>query len=201
MYLDISRDRFAPAKHFSAVLLQQGRVILDSDVTEQAAIWAHQTRTALADLLGPFAAPASAAGFQVTRTTASKLPDLTVSVGRAYVGGVLIEAEAGSGSGSQAVTYLTQPDGYVDPDADRLPEDSAYILYLRVWERSVTVVQDPGIREVALGLHGPDTTGRAQVVWQLAAWPVTDPEVWAEAAKQGAVTLPWGSLLQNGILA
>src|ERR1700761_123782 len=108
MYLDISRDRFDPAKHYSAVLLQQGRVILDSDVVEQAAIWAHQTRTALADLVGPFAAPSGAAGFQIQRTaTTSKLPDLTISAGRAYIGGVLVEVEAKSGG--QPGRYPTQP--------------------------------------------------------------------------------------------
>jgi hypothetical protein len=38
-------------------------------------------------------------------------------------------------------------------------------VYLDVWERHITCVEDPHIREVALG--GPDTTTRAQVVWQV----------------------------------
>jgi hypothetical protein len=39
------------------------------------------------------------------------------------------------------------------------------LVYLDVWERHITCVEDPHIREVALG--GPDTTTRAQVVWQV----------------------------------
>ena len=59
MYLDLSRVRFDAAKHYSAVLLQQGRVILDSDVTEQNAILEHYLRTVVADLIGrPRARPA-----------------------------------------------------------------------------------------------------------------------------------------------
>ena len=47
----------------------------------------------------------------------------------------------------------------------------------------MTFCQDPDIREVALGIHGPDTTGRLQVVWQIAFWPVTDEK----ATQDGAV--------------
>ena len=60
VYLDLSRVRFDAAKHYSAVLLQQGRVILDSDVTEQNAIMQHYLRTVVADLIGPAASPAGA---------------------------------------------------------------------------------------------------------------------------------------------
>ncbi len=165
MYLDLSRVRFDAAKHYSAVLLQQGRVVLDSDMAEQNAIMQHYLRTAIADIVGPAACPALAPGFDITATSTDNQADLAVSAGRIYVDGIL--AETGPGS----ATYLTQPDGYLDPDRDGLPADGAYLVYLRVWERSVTMVQDPDIREVALGIHGPDTTGRAQVVWQVAVWP------------------------------
>jgi Family of unknown function (DUF6519) len=173
VYLDLSRVRFDASKHYSAVLLQQGRVILDSDVTEQNAILQHYLRTVVADLIGPAASPAGAAGFALAPGSAG---DLTVSAGRMYVDGIL--AETGPGG----TTYLTQPDGYIDPDKDALPSAGPYILYLRAWERSVTFCQDPDIREVALGIHGPDTTGRLQVVWQIAFWPVTETNVTQEGA-------------------
>ncbi len=173
MYLDLSRVRFDAAKHYSAVLLQQGRVILDSDVTEQNAIMQHYLRTVVADLIGPAASPAGAAGFALAPGSTG---DLTVSAGRMYVDGILAE------TGPAGTTYLTQPDGYIDPDKDALPSAGPYILYLRVWERSVTFCQDPDIREVALGIHGPDTTGRLQVVWQIAFWPVAGTNVTQEGA-------------------
>jgi hypothetical protein len=42
---DFSRDSFDPVKHFSRVLQQQGRVQLDADWNEQAAILLHYLRT------------------------------------------------------------------------------------------------------------------------------------------------------------
>jgi Family of unknown function (DUF6519) len=59
-------------------------------------------------------------------------------------------------------TYLTQPDY---PVAAKLASNSTYLIYLDVWERLITYVEDDAIREVALG--GPDTTARAKVVWQV----------------------------------
>jgi hypothetical protein len=161
VYLDTSWDRFDPAKHYSAVLPLQGRVVLDSDAFEQAAIIRYYLRAAIADIVGP--ATAANGGFQISWPQDGGNTDLAVAPGRIYVGGILAEAVPG-------VTYLTQPDGYLDPSvsADQLPDNGPYVVYLRVYERSVTAIQDPGIREVALGIHGPDTAGRAQVVWQVA---------------------------------
>jgi hypothetical protein len=52
---------------------------------------------------------------------------------------------------------------------------SAYLVYLDVWERHITYLEDgrsedPNIREVALG--GPDTATRAKVVQQVKVLPV-----------------------------
>ncbi|HSX78097.1 MAG TPA: DUF6519 domain-containing protein, partial [Candidatus Saccharimonadia bacterium] len=63
-------------------------------------------------------------------------------------------------------TYLTQP-GYPVPDAMQLSAQT-YLVYLDVWERHITYLEDDGnisIREAAPG--GPDTATRAKVVWQV----------------------------------
>lgn len=52
MHADLSRDTFRPDRHYSAVLAQQGRVQLDADTNEQAAIQLHRARTTAADLIG-----------------------------------------------------------------------------------------------------------------------------------------------------
>jgi hypothetical protein len=45
-----------------------------------------------------------------------------------------------------------------------LPQ-APFLVYLDVWERSVSAVEDPEIREVALG--GPDTSARTQIMWRV----------------------------------
>src|SRR4051812_26162921 len=106
MHIDTSRSRFDAAKHYSGVLALQGRVTLDSDRNEQQDIWLHQLRTAITDMIGQAGVPRDAAGFAVDRTgpTGDQLPDLSLSAGRIYVDGILVENSA-------QTTYWTQPDG------------------------------------------------------------------------------------------
>ena len=47
---DFSRNTFDPGNHYSAVLMQQGRVQVDADWNEQAAIGLHYLRRLAADL-------------------------------------------------------------------------------------------------------------------------------------------------------
>jgi Family of unknown function (DUF6519) len=165
MYGDFSRLTFAPEKHFSSVLIQQGRVMLDADANEHSAIVLHRLRRLAHDLIGPYAGPAGAdANFQIGLDEPSPgEPTLTIANGRYYVRGLLCEADADA-------TFYGQPDAFFDPELSdhRLP-DPPYLVYLRVWERHITAVQDPSIRERALGDNGPDTAARSKVVWQVLA--------------------------------
>ncbi|MFE2725550.1 DUF6519 domain-containing protein [Kitasatospora sp. NPDC059327] len=166
---DFSRTTFDPRKHYSAVLAQQGRVQLDADFNEQGALLLHQLRTMVADVLGPAVAPAAGGGFAIGTVDGRKpQEDLTISAGRMYVDGILVENDL-------EATYWTQPDlrPRIGHSADELPQDEPFVLYLRVWERLITAVQDPAVREVALGIPGPDTAARVKTVWQVAAVAVT----------------------------
>jgi hypothetical protein len=61
------------------------------------------------------------------------------------------------------VDYLKQP---YYPDPDPLPDGSGpHLVYLDVWKREVTPLQDPRLLEPAL--DGIDTTTRWQTVWQV----------------------------------
>jgi hypothetical protein len=245
---DLTRDSFNPLRHFERVLMQQGRVQLDADWNEQAAILLHYLRTLAADLIGPQGGPADNYGFGVTPLplTPQVHNDFQIGLGRYYVDGVLCEAQSRavgfvvSANNTSVIqvdkwtldgipfqsnqyvevfddvripnisptfpptvvqisgadqahlsltlqgaptfgtphapkvrriyTYLTQPD-YPVPDAAKLASNSSYLIYLDVWERLITYVEDDAIREVALG--GPDTAARAKVVWQVKAVPGT----------------------------
>lgn len=158
-----SRDTFHVSKHFSRVLSQMGRVQLDADTNEQTAILLHLLRSLARNLIGPHGGPADHAGFSLTDHT--KL-GLVIRQGKYYVEGILIENKAD-------VPYLDQPDYPVpvdDPLRVALRESDTghdFWVYLDVWERHITWVEDDDIREKALG--GPDTCTRAKVVWQVKA--------------------------------
>ncbi len=164
MYGDFSRLTFAPEKHFSAVLVQQGRVTLDADANEHAAILLRLLRRLAVDLIGPYAGPEGPdANFLVTLqdVEGDKVP--AIAKGHYYVQGLLCEAD-------DDATYYEQPDAFLDPElADDVLPDPPYLLYLKVWERYITAVEDPSIRERALGDNGPDTAARSKVVWQVLA--------------------------------
>jgi predicted flap endonuclease-1-like 5' DNA nuclease len=68
-------------------------------------------------------------------------------------------------------TYITQPDL---PGAALPTADGTYFAYLHVWQRHLTWLDDPQIRETALG--GPDTATRTKTVWQVELLPVGDVE-------------------------
>ena len=53
MHADLSRWTFDAGQAYRAVLLQQGRVMLDADVNEQAEITAYHDEARAADLVGP----------------------------------------------------------------------------------------------------------------------------------------------------
>src|SRR4051794_41188028 len=164
MYGDFSRLTFAPEKNFSSVLIQQGRVMLDADANEHTAILLHNQRQLIVDVVGPYGGPAlpGDGNFTVSLTDDGGSPGPGISPGHYYVEGLLCE-------GHEATTYYEQPDAFLDEELadDKLPENGPFLAYLKVWERHITAVEDPSIREQALGDTGPDTAARTKVVWQV----------------------------------
>lgn len=173
---DFTRDTFDPAKHFSRVLMQQGRVTLDADLNEQAAISLRYLRTLARDIIGPYAAPAGKdanghdlGGFKLTMPDPPD-PKGLFSIGKGcyYVDGILVEND------TEHCTYKNQPD-YDPPAGDPLlqaqqKDVDEFLIYLDVWERHITAVEDDSIGERALG--DADTCTRAKVVWQVKALPL-----------------------------
>ena len=77
--------------------------------------------------------------------------------GRYYVDGLAAIMEG-------FATYLSQED-YPEPPAINVGGSGTALVYLDLWRRTITAVEDPEIREVALG--GPDTCTREKLVAQV----------------------------------
>lgn len=179
MTTDLTRNTFVPEKHFSSVRTKQGSNQLDADWNEQVDILARREVLSLTDIIGPSGRPESGGGFRVVASAAEltadeafdplnaspSVPgagDLLITGGRAYVDGRLIE--------NDAITTLTgQPDL---PGAEPLAVPGLHALYLDVWERTITSLEDPDIREIALG--GPDSATRTKRIWQVRSVAVGD---------------------------
>jgi hypothetical protein len=149
---DVSRSTFSKLRHYRAVRNQQGRIVLDADWNEQADITAHRFDTGALDLVGRTGVPKDNAGFKLS--VVNNVP--VISAGRAYVDGILCENEA------DALALTAQPDL---PNLQLPTAAGRYLAYLDVWEREITALDDPNIREIALG--GADTCTRRKTVWQV----------------------------------
>ncbi|WOJ90432.1 DUF6519 domain-containing protein [Methylocapsa polymorpha] len=183
---DISRDTFDAKKHYDGVVMQQGRVQLDADWNEQQDIHRRRAEIQAKDVVGASGAPLHDAGFQITTDGTA----LTVGSGRYYVDGLLCENDA-------ALDYLAQPDyprATAIADLMNAAHATAMIVYLHVWRRTITALEDPSIRETALG--GPDTAIRIKTAWQVKVLPVSPATPGAVAC--GDVVPEWTALTTPG---
>lgn len=165
---NFSRRTFDRKKHYTEVLMQQGRVQVDADWNEQQAIYQHRIETEARDVIGSCGTPVESDGFKISVQSDNSL---LIGKGRFYVDGILCENE-------EDVLYEKQPylPHAVPPDVVTLLEEKKAqwaIVYLDVWKRHITALDDTHIREVALG--GPDTASRVQTVWQVGILPVIPP--------------------------
>jgi hypothetical protein len=156
---DFSRFTFRPTQRFAAVVMQQGSELLDSDWNEQAAITMKAVRSVVRDLLGPHGGTGD--GFRIEPPEAavpSSLPwDVLIGAGSYYVDGIRCE--------NTKTVSLRQTTAESTCD-EEMPTDSGdYLAYLDVWDRYVTAIEDPELRETAIG--GPETSSRLQVVWRV----------------------------------
>ena len=160
---DYTRFTHQPRKRYAAVLMQQGRVQLDADWNEQSDISKHRVECQAIDTLGSCMVPDSTPDAFKVGTPAGTPRDFSLSPGRIYVDGLLAELFDGETFKSNPISYRNQPYFPDPPDPPGVPANA--VVYLDVWDREVTAIEDPDLLEKALG--GPDTTTRRQTVWQV----------------------------------
>lgn len=184
---DYTRFTFDPRNRYSSVFMQQGRLYLDQDKNADSDIQRYAQRALAEDVLGRYGVSFARwpDAFLVGHVGAPP-EDLSIGEGRLYIDGLRAEHFPGEGA-----TYLHQPFLPLPPP---LPAGEANI-YLRMWDREITYLENPGLLDFALG--GNDTTTRLQTVWQVlveeaeqAACALAPPLVSAGRLTTGAVAPP-----------
>jgi hypothetical protein len=205
---DYTRITFDPVKLFNGGRKQQGRVSLDSDFNEFEEIIDRRSRAEMYDTVGQAFVPLTTPdGFEIGVNGSG---ELTIGIGREYVDGMLAECfgdmsdptaterddTLGGLHGNGPVVYDEQPFWYEPGYPGLSPTaNDINLAYLDVWQREVTVYEDPELREPAL--NGPDTATRMQTAWQVKVLQGADasscdspPAAWDDliAASTGRLT-------------
>jgi hypothetical protein len=185
MTADISRVSYDEAQQYRLVVGQQGRVLVDTDLTDGQRLLGEEQRREALDFVGPSGAPDG--GYKVTvpaKADAKRPPfDFDVAAGALYVGGLRVELFA-------PITYARQPDWLNPKPPPGQRAGSRECIVLRLREQEVGAVEDPELREVALG--GPDSSQRSRVLQQVERYEVSATD--CAAAFEDVVKNRWQPL-------
>lgn len=194
MSFDTSRYTFDPTKNYSGVVMEQGRVQLDSDWNAWLAQLSRRIQAGTLDTMGRAVYPPTTPfAFLISFDAAG---NLTIGPGRMYVDGILAEnhgdptaaiwdsALAEKSNTPQpppttetgAIPFTSQP--WFPTAALPIDPTTPYLAYLDVWQRAVTYIEDPDLIDPAVGI---DTTGRLQTIWQVRLTPVNAGSTCASA--------------------
>ena len=173
MGADLSRLRSNPLLDYAGVELKQGGVLLDADVNEYVAVVDRRLRALASDVLGrATVSQTTPAAFKLGIVAGA----LMIAKGRLYVDGLLAENHGAASNDAarqlfdpllagpvfaDAIDYAAQP--YL-PNPPPLPATGTHLVYLDVWQREVTSLEQPDLVEVAVGV---ETSSRQQTVWQV----------------------------------
>lgn len=173
MAADFSRVRIDSLLDYAGVELKQGGVLLDADANELVAIIDRRLRALASDTLGRATVSSTTPdAFKITAVAGA----LQIGKGRLYVDGLLAENH-GAASDDPAkrafddlmaeptftdqIGYAAQP--YL-PSVPALPTAGRHLVYLDVWNREVTHLEQPDLVESAVAV---ETSSRLQTVWQV----------------------------------
>jgi hypothetical protein len=211
MSADFSRVRMNPLLNYAGVELKQGAVLLDADANELVGILDRRLRALASDVLGRATVGANTPdAFRITLgATSTGASTLLIGPGRLYVDGLLAENHGRALSADRVFDPLlgepcfSTPVAYDDqpylPRRDKLPSGGRHIVYLDVWNRELTHLDQPDLVEPAVGV---ETSSRLQTIWQVkvlsgeipgdvtCATPDNDIRAWAEhtAPSEGRLT-------------
>lgn len=206
MGADFSRVRLDPLRDYAGVELQQGRVLLDADANELMAIVDRRLRALASDTLGR-ATVSSTTPDAFRIEVAGGVP--SIGRGRMYVDGLLAENHGAPVPARRVfdpllaetlfdapLPYLAQP----HPPPPALPATGTHLVFLDVWNRELTALEEPGLVENAVGV---DASSRVQTVWQVrvlgadaGSFSCTSPD--ADLPAWAALIAPSAGVLTTG---
>jgi Family of unknown function (DUF6519) len=193
MASDRARASFDPSRKWRGLVAQQGRVTVEADWNEAAAIQTLSDRLTALDIIGPLGTPdggyAVASGLSGSPPTGAPGP-LTVGAGTVYVGGVRLDLDQEVElDGTPQPDWLDQstntlwvapePAGSSPPSSP--PGSTNELVYLLAVEQEVSALEVPELADVALG--GPDTMQRLRILQRFVRWPTQTADcsqAWAE---------------------
>jgi Family of unknown function (DUF6519) len=188
MKAEISNNGFRPAKSYSGVYQQQGRVLLDRDWNEWLSILLEQQRGISSQSIGT----------GVPRHGGLLEPDSGVLAIRNQGGliaaaGVIGEAVRRSKRDAGMALYAAQRDlpntVRKDDAGGEQPlqaKPASGIVYADIWERTVTALEDGELLDAAL--HGADTCFRTQRMAQLKTALMEDMDPASDPCNPGFLT-------------
>ena len=174
MGADFSRVRLNPLLDYAGVELQQGRVLLDADFNElvgdrrPSLARLEQRRPRAARRYRPPRPTPSRSASRAARCRSARAASMSTACWRRTMArnpttpakrvfdGLLAESQF-----ADPIPYTAQP--YL-PAPPALPTAGRHLVYLDVWDREVTHLEQPDLVESAVGV---DTTSRLQTVWQV----------------------------------
>src|SRR5450631_1134497 len=164
---DTSRYIFDPVKNYSGVVMEQGRVQLDSDWNDWLAQLSRRIQAGTLDIMGRAAYPATTPfAFLITFDI---LGQLMIGPGRMYVDGLLTEnhgdpavatwdpalaeisgsPQPPSSKETAAILFIDQP---WLPGVKLPTSGGTHFAYLDVWTRAVTYLEDSNLIDPAVGI-------------------------------------------------
>ncbi len=210
MSFDNSRFIFNPWNDYCGVVMEQGRVQLDSDWNEWLAELGRRIRAGTMDTLGRAVYPSTTPfAFKIAASHDAAGNHIAIGAGRMYVDGLLAEnhgpaaaavwdpgldemsgAPQIAGAAEVTIDFVQQP---YFPGATLPAGNGPFLVYLDVWLRPVTYLEDPTLVDKAVAV---DTTGRLQTVWQVKLLDVSGVAGGVTCATPDKGIGPWEALIQ-----
>jgi hypothetical protein len=203
---DLSKTSDDLRQHYKAVVMQQGRVLLDRDFNALQEIINGRIAADALDEIGPCGTPDD--GFAISLLpvgwsgpsgwsySAPNPLDFLISPGTMYVGGQRFVLPVPD-TGQPPWSYFHQPD-WINPDDPAAFGSTPFsgpaheFVYLYAFEQEVGAIEDSDLLDVALG--GPDTTQRVRLMGRVLRMPVAATDC------AGALAEAENDWLQKGFL-